>query len=394
MKRRILSVILALTIICSLFVTAITAYAVATYSNTETEHIASLPSKTIDGISYRGVGGIAIGKNKNSMFVVKAQELGSTSTEDYALFYDFPDINNTENRHHYLLPMAGHANGMTIGPKDVYVCGWSLGGSNVDDGNTYNNWIVVIPRELISALRRCSDSNIYMDSYCESHPEVPKYYVMHPKTKTVLDDGSIEYNDYQEEIKSITLYNNSSSFIISYAPLNTDGAAGDIAYTVARIENYNGEKVFVVSEDPDDIFIVKNNAANKKAVGQDICYSSGNGLFIPKWYGKNSSNNKYYNPTKTVILWANIDGECSYKTIDGVAYRYYEPDRIVIDKSKEKDGNGEIRYTSFEPESIAFTKSGELLFSCNTRRNPDATGAYADSVFKLTHSGGQNFVLN
>lgn len=392
MKKRIMSLVLSFTIICTLFVTAITVYAVTTYRDTETTHIVSLPSKTIDGTTYSGVGGIAVGKNQNSMFVVKAKKSGSPANGDYALFYDFPSIQSPETRHTYLLPFAGHANGMAISSTNVYVCGWASSTDQGSSENTYNNWIVVVPRALISALRRGSGDNIYMDSFCENNPNVPGYYVMYPKLKTVLADGSVEYTDYEREIKSITMYNSDDSFIISYAPLNGNDPNGDIAYTVARLETYNGEKVFVVSDDPNDIFFVKNNIVNKEAVGQDICYASGHGLFIPKWYGKNVSN-QYYNPNKTVILWADIDGDYSYKTVNGVSYRYYEPDKIVIDKTNEKDSNNEPLYSSFEPESIAFSKYGNLLFNCNTIKNSAAEGGYNDSVFKLTHNG-QKFVLD
>ena len=386
MKRKLKTFVMAFAVTLSMFALAITVYAaVVTYRNTETKFLATLPSKTFDGVSYSAVGGIAVGKKQNSMFIVKAD---SSTNERYALFYDFPSIQSPDVRHTYLIPMAGHANGMTISSKNVYICGWSAK-SGVKKPN---NRILVIPRPLISVLRKSSEDNIRIDTYCDNNPSAPKYYTLQPKTKEVLADGSVRYTNYEDNIKTITMYTDDNSFIIGYSPINDDGTDNYIAYTIARLETYNDETYFVVSKDPDDIFLVKNNVAHKGAVGQDICYAAGHGFFIPRWYGRDE-NNPYYNPNKTVILWADIDGEYTYKTVGEVQYRYYVPDKIVIDKSKEKDSNNKLIYEKFEPESIAFTKYGSLIFSCNTEKNKNITEGYKDAVFKLSHDGGQKFEL-
>ena len=64
-----------------------------------------------------------------------------------------------------------------------------------------------------------------------------------------------------------------------------------------------------------------------------------------------------------------------------------------MSKSKEKDSSNNLIYKKFEPESIAFTKYGSLIFSCNTERNTGITEGYKDAVFKLSHDGGQKFEL-
>ena len=389
MKRKLKTFVMAFAITLSMFALAITVYAaVVTYRNTETKFLATLPSKTIDGAYYSAVGGIAVGKKQNSMFIVKAD---SKSDESDVLFYDFPSIQSPDVFHTYIIPMAGHANGMTISSKNVYICGWKSKKANLEDDES-NNKILVIPRPLISVLRKTSGSYIRVDDYCKNNPSAPKYYTLQPKTKEVLADGSVRYTNYEDNIKTITMYTDDNSFIIGYSPINDDGTDNYIAYTIARLETYNDKTYFVVSKDPDDIFLVKNNVAHKGAMGQDICYAAGHGFFIPRWYGRDTTN-PYYNPNKTVILWADIDGEYTYKTVDEVQYRYYVPDKIVIDKSKEKDSSNELLYKKFEPESIAFTKYGSLIFSCNTVVNGEATGGYKDAVFKLSHDGGQKFEL-
>lgn len=406
MKRKLLCVITAVVAICAFIVTA---YAtVVTYTNTETEHVATLPSREIDNVTYSGVGGLAIGRKHNSMFVMKAETQEGNPTEQNALLYDFPDIDNPSNVHYYRLNHAGHANAMTIDDTNIYVCGWTkidhYDGSN-QSNNKYNNWVLMIPRKMFTSLRKGANG-VYMHKYNKNTPDIPGYSILYPKVKTILADGSVKYSDYMKTINSISKYNDSETFIIGYNMAQKSERAkqiradlgDDMAFTTARLEEYNGRTYFVVSEEQEDIFVVKNNVANKDAVDQDIGYAPGHGLFIPKWYG-GSVANPYYKPTKTVIMWANIDSEASSKIIDGTSYRYYIPNRIVIDKSKDKDSNGNLLYTKFEPESIAFTKDengydGSLLFSCNTLRNSSADGAYKDSVFKLTHDGGQGFSLN
>lgn len=409
MKRKIFSAVAVVAVLMT-FITTVYA-AVITYSNTETEHIARLPGRTLDGVRYTGVGGIAIGRKKNSMFVMKAEEKADSGsnnlTEQSALLYDFPDISNPTERHYYRLRHAGHANAMAIDATNIYVCGWT---TNIISGNQqsneYNNWILMIPREMFATLRKGSDG-AFIHKYNSDNPDEPGYSVLYPKVKTVSDDGTVKYSDYERIINTISLYKGNYQFIIGIGRLSKvkgddnfmSGLGDDMAFTTAKLEQVNGKTYFVVSESPKDIFVVKNNVANKDAVNQDICYAQGHGLFIPKWYGGvRNAENKYFNTTKTVIMWANIDGSHGSKVINGVSYRYYEPNKIVIDKSKEKGSDGKLLFDKFEPESIAFTKDengydGELLFSCNVKKG-DSEQTYGDSVYKLTHDGGKNFSLN
>ena len=102
------------------------AYAAAiVYNNIELEFITKTPSKTLNGRRYSGVGGIAAGTNRTSMFVTKAEtNEDNLATEQLALFYDFPNINDTSTYYYYYIPQAGHANGMAIDNYNIYICGW------------------------------------------------------------------------------------------------------------------------------------------------------------------------------------------------------------------------------------------------------------------------------
>ncbi|MGN1418398.1 MAG: hypothetical protein ACI4W6_03635 [Acutalibacteraceae bacterium] len=396
--KKLLSLIAVIVAVC-IFATSVYAV-VITYSDVETTHLVALPTRTIDEIDYTGVGGIATGKTKDSMFVLKAERQSAsdgsyTSHEQKALFYDFPDIENLSNRHYYTLPYAGHANGMAIDDQNIYVCGWTTIDGHVDnqENNEHNNWIIMIPRKIFTELRKGPDG-VDMPKDNRNTEEVEGYSILYPKVKSVAADGTVTYSDYENVINRITLHGSNGSFIIGYEKNNLKSEDYNL-FTTAELETYNGKTLFVVSESPDDIFAVENNIAYKNATNQDICYAPGHGLFIPKWYGTNL-NDEYYKPTKTVILWADIDGAYTTRTIGNMTVKYYIPNRINVDKSGSKYNGSIYKFESFEIESIAFTQDGDMLFSCNIRNTEEYKNIanYADSVFKLTHDNGQQFVLN
>ena len=99
------------------------------------------------------------------------------------------------------------------------------------------------------------------------------------------------------------------------------------------------------------------------------------------------------NKNKNVIMWVDLsttnNPKLSTITIDGVTYRYYtQPDKINVNQSNKG-------YSKFEVESIAITVDGDMLFSANVKRATGQQGELTnvDSVFKMTHDNGQNFVL-
>lgn len=359
-----------ITIFCSF--TTIAYAAVSVISKVSTEKIADLTEYKADGsdVTYTAVGGIATGKSKHSMFVLK----GNSRTQQHALFYYFPDMDNPNKYGVYRLRHAGHGNAMTVDRTNIFVAGWVSGDDYEQTGNQannkYNNWILMIPRSTIADMGLTkTGKQIPKDN--KSTEEVEGFTVLYPKVKKVASDGTVTYSDYKQRIASITKYNEDGVFLVGTTP-PIDGDY--LAYRKAQLEKYNGQTLFVVSEDPDDVFVIKDTTLNKDAVGQDMCYSPNCGLFIPRWYGGDDENENY-NPLKNVILWADIDGEYSTVKQGSATYKVYTPIKINVNKYKESD-----TYSQFEIESIAFQADDTMIFSCNTL---DAAGKQADAVFKL-----------
>ena len=397
MKKQIIKRLTALllAVVCTATFYTMAYAAVVVYSNIETEHIASLADQTFNEVEYTAVGGIATGKYRTSMFVLKSEKKTTSYTEQKAVFFDYPNIeSNTTDPHIYLLPYAGHANAMTIDDNNIYICGWTKIENNVGNqkNNTYNNWIIKIPRNLFSSFRKL-DNGDTLPKDNKNTTAVEGYSILYPQVKVIDANGAVTYEKYKNVINAITLHNDNGEFIINY-PLK--GRGYDKAFTTAKLETDSaGSTYFVVSEDPEDIFVVENNVQYQNATDQDICYSPGHGLFVPKWYGKKykedgTTVSEYYNETKNVIMWADIDGDFEYKNIKGVNYRYYTPDKINVNKTSEKNNSGQQIYNKFEVESIAFTVDGDMLFSSNI----DSINGTVDSVFKLTHDNGQKFLLS
>ena len=371
--KKFLFVFMIIMIVASSFTTLAYA-AVSVISKVSTEKIADLPVYKADGsdVTYTSVGGIATGKSKHSMFVLK----GNSNTQQYALFYYFPDMDNPNKYGVYRLKHAGHGNAMTVDRNNIFVAGWVTNKSSIEDlgnqeNNTYNNWILMIPRSTISSMGLTkTGKKIPKDK--KSTEEVEGFSVLYPKVKKTNSDGTVTYERYTKRIASITKFNEDGVFLIgTSSPIEGDY----LAYRKAKLEKSDGKTLFVVSEDPNDIYIVKNTVKNKDAIGQDICYSPNSGLFVPRWYGGGGEENESYNPLKNVILWVDIDGTYSTVTKGSVNYKVYTPIKIDLNKSKESD-----KYSQFEIESIAFQADDTMIFSCNA---VTADGKQADAVFKL-----------
>lgn len=401
MKKQIIKRLTAflLAVVCTATFYTMAYAAAIVYNNIELEHIAEIENQEYtdengNRIVYTAVGGIAAGTNRTSMFIAKS-EYGNTNyaTERLALFYDFPDINDLTKRKYYYLPQAGHANGMAIDNYNIYICGWTKNGVLLDDMKDefnleeedpiYRNWIIKLPRNKFSDFRK--EGNGY--TIKRDNPdttEVEGYTLLRPKV-----DGTNTYFD--KPINNITKYNSNKTFIVQY---HIGGIGNNLAYTTARLVTENGEENFYVSIDLDDIFVVENNVLFYSGTKQDICYSPGNGLFIPIWYyDADDDTNPLTNKNKNVIMWVDLsttnNPKLSTITINGETYRYYtQPDKINVNQS----GKG---YETFEVESIAITDDDEMLFSANIKEAKNQQGELTsvDSVFKLTHDNGQNFVL-
>ena len=150
MKKQIIKRLTAflLAVVCTATFYTMAYAAAIVYNNIELEFITKTPSKTLNGRRYSGVGGIAAGTNRTSMFVTKAEtNEDNLATEQLALFYDFPNINDTSTYYYYYIPQAGHANGMAIDNYNIYICGWrNVTKTGNQTGNDANNWIIKLPR--------------------------------------------------------------------------------------------------------------------------------------------------------------------------------------------------------------------------------------------------------
>lgn len=399
MKKQIIKRLTALllAVVCTATFYTMAYAAAIVYNNIELEFITKIQTKEDDDErEYSGVGGIAAGTNRTSMFVTKAEKSTSHATERMALFYDFPNINEPGTRYHYFIQQAGHANGMAIDDYNIYICGWTKENDLLDDAlaelqpvypninssdKVPNNWIIKLPRNYFSFFR--SRGNGY-----EIKPDSPSekgYTLLRP-----IIDGTTD-TLFEKDIRNITKYNSNKTFLVQYF---MDGIGNNLAYTTARLVTENGVEKFYVSTDPEDIFIVENNVLFYSGTKQDICYSPGNGLFIPIWYyDDDDPDNPLTNKNKNVIMWVDLattnNPKLSTITIEGETYRYYtQPDKINVNQS----GKG---YDVFEIESIAITDDDEMLFGANIIQTEGQQGELtsSDSVFKMTYNNGQNFVL-
>ena len=396
MKKQIIKRLTAflLAVVCTATFYTMAYAAAIVYNNIELEFITKIQTKEDDDErEYSGVGGIAAGTNRTSMFVTKAEKSTSHATERMAVFYDFPDINDLTTRKYYFIPQAGHANGMAIDDYNIYICGWTdnlallgdmadeFGIDDIDD--VPKNWIIKLPRNKFSDFRKAGNGyTIKRDN--PDTTEVEGYTLLRPKI-----DGTNTYFD--KSINNITKYDSNKTFIVQY---HIGGIGNNLAYTTARLVTENGEENFYVSTDPDDIFIVENNVLFYSGTKQDICYSPGNGLFIPIWYYDDDDKyNPLTNKNKNVIMWVDLsttnNPKLSTITVGENTYRYYtQPDKINVNQS----GKG---YDVFEIESIAITDDDEMLFGANIIQADNQQGELtsSDSVFKMTYNNGQNFVL-
>lgn len=393
-SKVILTGILTITMMCNFNI--FSSAAAVVYDDVETERIASIPTVTIDGDKYTGVGGMAIATVKNSMFICKA-----SSDEEYALFYYFPEVEEKDNYAVYRIPCAGHANGMTIDGGYIYITGWCSTSSNAPSGNPYNNWIIRIPRSTISSMSFNKNGNILPADNTSTTTE-EGYSIIYPKIKNVASNGTVTYSNYTRPIMRITKYGQSNRFIIDYNETLSGLGTADFAFTIANIETAaNGNRYLVVSQSQNDIFVIKNNMINKGPTRQDIAYSSANGFFFNTWCGTNS-NGGSTNRCKSIILWIDIDnGEYEQKTYGSKTVKYYTPSKININKAGVTS-YGVTKYDTFELESLAFNADNELIFNCNIIYTDEYINAYkadkgvspqADGVFKLTHDNGQNFLV-
>ncbi len=383
-----LSIIVVSTIIFGNNMFAYAVVSVDTINSAAPTRFAGIPNIDLGQNTVTNCSGISIGQKANKLFVVK-----SCANETWGVLYYFPDMNNHSKYFIYRIRNVGHANAMAIDSNYIYITAWASNNSNNDNGNE----IIRIPKEYIynNAKSKYGDkiSNI---------PIIDEKPYGNSKGYNRLDavikklDGT--YSDYTGDIRSIAYYS-SNTFIINYSTLNNE--TSNRVFTKARIQTIEGTKKFVVGRSTDDVFIIKKNWSTTEPVYQDIGYNSANGFFLPIWYGKQTSNNNYQNPNKTVIAWADIDhpnaNNSDTETINNKKYTRIYPDKIVVNVDNLKYKNAKI-YEKFEIESIAFDKNNQMFASVNventTAYNNLGVSTYkGDGIYKIKNNNGNNFLL-
>ena len=324
-------------------------------------------------LNYTNIGGFSIGKNKNSMFVVKSRGI-----ETDAVLYYYPDISNASKYATFTIPDAGHANSMAIDAHNIYISAW--------DSHNKNNYIIRIKRSKIADMP-FNKNRAKINNDNNNYKKLNTYYKTYNKST-----GKYSYS-LTNKISAIAKYENSNEFI-SKCDIENYDKRDYFIFSKAVIENYNGKESFIVERSESSTFLIENNFSIKDSVSQDIYYLPSNGgLYIPRWYKDK--------PCKNIIAWAHLKGSYSKRTINGLTYRCYTPDKISVDKTAEK-AYGNKKYNKYEIESIAFTKNNDLLYSCNIEHTKKYENEYkkrnnknkpsADGIFKLTQKNGKKFI--
>ncbi len=327
---------------------------------------ADLPTVTYDGKKCFGAQAMGVSRGKNCLYSIKID-----GDDSIATMYYFPDISKWNDKVHFIVYGIGHANGMTVDTNYIYIY----------TGEAF----VRINRSYISALADGSVIDVKTNSNCK---------ILVPK-KVNPDEKAREttpYVNYLSTIYAVSRDTTTNNFIV-YTKIKNIADSEYNGFRRASIKD--GE--FVISTENDDIFLVKNNLAYSQATRQDICYVSGSGLFIGKWYGA-SADSTLQNLTKNVILWADIDnGAYTYYE----RYKCYTPDKIRVDMTNYVDSETGVKmYEKFEIESIGITAKKNLVASFNviyTDAYKSAKGLADkedDGIYKITKTDGSTFVLN
>lgn len=329
--------------------------------------------------------------NNNCLYTIKID----SDNEAAAIMYYFPNISDWTTYKKFDLYGVGHANGMTVDEDYIYICA-----SRTKNVTNPNNKIVRISRNYISSLYNAEEPILTASTTNENCK------IMQPKkvNPNVSDRATTPYVNYTEKFSTISMDKSSGTFIIGKVFDNVDSLEYN-GFTRARII----DNEFVVSTDINDMFLVKNNIVYQNAARQDICYASGYGLFIGKWYRKpaydpdddiTDEEDDNRDPTKNVILWANIDKKA---TESHKGYKLYIPDRILIDVGDyvSKEYNVKM-YTFFEIESLGITNKGNLVANFNINyteeyrtayRNENGVNPSRGGIYKITREDGSQYKL-
>lgn len=355
--------------------------------------IIEIPNKKYDNDDHhecKNISGIAAGMKTttnggqivyyNSLFVAKCRDKNNFT--DIAFYY-FPNMNNTNNKRVFRVKYAGHANAMTIDSTNIYITA-SMSASNHDPNYPHGagTTIIQINRSYLASLS--DGATINLDN--PNTNAIDGYKAIKPVT---YENGT--YTAYTASIGNITKFSANKEFIISYS---LSSVPYGFCFTKATIQTINGEEKLVISTDPSDIFIVKNETGFTPYTHPDLEYYPSHGLFIPKWKGESGCVNS--------ILWVpSFSNSYTWKTIGENSYREYTPTAITVDATDVVDYNV-TKYTTFELEAVAMSAENKLIFSANEIVTIDYQTAYQnatgmkyhhDGIFELKHSNGTQWIF-
>lgn len=401
MKKKLRILVAIMLIMVTAFGMNIEASAVTKPIDTIVERKADLPdifASSTSSYECTGVQAMGVSRGENCLYSLKIRN------NSEAVLYYFPNISNWKNKAVFSIYNIGHVNGMTVDTEYIYICSSPNG--------EYDNEIVRIDRDYIAdkaseiaTTDEIPAATVNLSSITDENI----YKVMQPMTINPNESAreNEPYVKYTEEFSTISRGKSTGKFIIGKKIKNVTTDNCYNGFTRAEII---GDK-FVVSSDPVDVFLVENNIAYKNAAKQDIYYLQGYGLFIGRWMREpnydeeakiSDEENAMRNPGRSLILWADIDGDNFYWY---KGYKCYTPERIRVykDTYKELDVN---KYHKFEIESMGITAKGNLIATFNVEYTEEYKEAFkretgkdidikdADGIYKITRADEKTFKLS
>ena len=407
MKKNLRILVAIMLIMVTTFGMNLEASAVTEPIDTIVERRADLPNIFASSTSNdecTGVQAMGVSRsNKNCLYTIKI-----IPNEAGAVLYYFPNISNWKTKVVFTIDGVGHANGMTVDTDYIYICAKE----NISPEYDPNNKIIRINRDYITSEAnnvKVDNETTFVTTPLSNLLDDEDYKVMQPMIINPDESqrANNPYVEYISEFSTITRAEATGKFIISkkIKDVTTDNCYN--GFTRAEII---GDK-FIVSSDPNDVFLVENNITYKNAAKQDIYYLQGYGLFIGRWMKKpnydedagiSDQENSMRNPGRSVILWADIDGT-DYYMYKG--YRCYTPERIRVYKDTYKE-LGVNKYDIFEIESMGITAKGNLIATFNVTYTTEYQKEYlketgknidiydVDGIYKITRADGGTFKLS
>lgn len=365
--------------------------------NAKTERIESLEAPSgYSELNCKATQSLSVtssGNNKRLFVVrIKSKDKNNTSnnTDDLAMLYMYKNYKDiSEGYGVFLLKnLVGHANGMAIDDKYIYITCWD---DDDSDGNTNELKIVRIKRQKLWELYKKKET-IFKEELDANSSGVTIMPVVDSNgvgyTKKIY--GITYYKDEVDEEENKTI----KSFII-----NTKKTFKNDTYylnfTKAEISdngtpNNDQDDYLIVSDSATDKFqVVFNDAPNTS--GQDIGYDPDCGLFIVRSYKEKityvdengKEKEKYVPTTENVIIWVKLDSLPSENRI--YTPNSYEYRIINVNKSSNI-------FKHYELESVSIGSDNHMYASVNVELSDSSYTQYKlDPIIKITRPNSSQF---